>query len=127
MGSYNVSKAAVIAASETLKTELSLSNIGVSVVCPTFFKTNLMDQFTSPDERQRRMAEKFFEKSKISAEKIARHIISSIEQNRLYVITQKDGKFTWWAKRHFPESYFTVSSYIYRKGLMDKYLGITPG
>ncbi len=126
MGSYNVSKAAVISASETLKNELSLRNIGVSVVCPTFFKTNLMDQFTSPDERQRRMADKFFEKAKMPAEKIARHIIRSIEQNRLYVITQTDGKFTWWAKRHFPESYFAVSSYIYKKGLMDKYLGITP-
>jgi NAD(P)-dependent dehydrogenase (short-subunit alcohol dehydrogenase family) len=126
MGSYNVTKAAAISASETLRTELSLGNIGVSVVCPTFFKTNLMDRFTSPDERQRLMAKKFFEKSKISAEKIARHIINSIERNRLYVITQKDGKFSWWAKRHFPESYFAVSSYIYRKGLMEKYLGITP-
>lgn len=126
MGSYNVTKAAVISASETLRTELSPGNIGVSVACPTFFRTNLMDRFTSSDERQRHMAEKFFEKSRMTAEKIARHIIRSIEQNRLYVITQKDGKFTWWAKRHFPESYFAVSSYIYRKGLIEKYLGITP-
>ena len=72
-----------------------------------------MDQFTSPDERQRQMAEKFFEKSKNPAEKIARHIISSIEKNRLYVITQKDGKFTWWAKRHFPEIVFQSRIIIY--------------
>jgi NAD(P)-dependent dehydrogenase (short-subunit alcohol dehydrogenase family) len=124
MGSYNVTKAAAISASETLRSELSPHNIGVTVVCPTFFRTNLMDQFTSPDERQKKMAEKFFEKSKTSSEKIARHIISSIEKNRFYVITQADGKFTWWSKRHFPELYFKLASYVYKKGYMDKYLGI---
>ncbi len=124
MGSYNVTKAAAISATETLRLELSPHNIGVTVVCPTFFKTNLMDQFTSPDERQKKMAEKFFEKAKTSTDKIARHIISSIEKNRFYVITQLDGKFSWWSKRHFPELYFKVVSYGYGKGWGDKYLGV---
>jgi NAD(P)-dependent dehydrogenase (short-subunit alcohol dehydrogenase family) len=124
MGSYNVTKAGAISASETLRVELSPNNIGVSVVCPTFFKTNLMDQFTSPDERQRKMAEKFFEKSSVTSEKIARHIVSSLEKNRFYVITQPDGKFIWWFKRHFPELYFKIMSYGNKKGLMDKYLGV---
>jgi len=124
MGSYNVTKAGAISASETLRCELAPHNIGVTVVCPTFFKTNLMDQFTSPDERQKKMAEKFFEKARTSSEKVARHIISSIEKNRFYVITQSDGRFIWWSKRHFPELYFKISSYVYRKGYMDKYLGV---
>jgi NAD(P)-dependent dehydrogenase (short-subunit alcohol dehydrogenase family) len=49
MSCYNVTKAGVISLSETLRAELKPKNIGVSVVAPTFFKTNLMDQFTSPD------------------------------------------------------------------------------
>jgi NAD(P)-dependent dehydrogenase (short-subunit alcohol dehydrogenase family) len=124
MASYNVTKAGAISASETLRLELSPFNIGVTVVCPTFFKTNLMDQFTAPDERQKKMAEKFFEKAKTSSEKVARHIVRSLEKNRFYVITQTDGKFSWWSKRHFPELYFKVVSYGYRKGFMDKYLGM---
>ena len=111
-----------IPASETLRCELAPHNIGVTVVCPTFFKTNLMDQFTSPDERQKKMAEKFFEKAQTSSEKVARHIISSIEKNRFYVITQRTGD-SWWSKRHFG-AIFQIFITCTGKG-MDKYLGDT--
>lgn len=124
MGSYNVTKAGAISASETLRLELSPCHIGVTVVCPTFFRTNLMDQFTSPDERQKKMAEKFFEKAKTTSEAIARHLVRSIERNRFYVITQADGRLSWWSKRHFPELYFKVVSYGYKNGIMDRYLGV---
>ena len=38
MGSYNASKAGVVAVSETLHGELAGQGIGVSVVCPGFFR-----------------------------------------------------------------------------------------
>jgi short-subunit dehydrogenase len=41
MGSYNASKAAVVSFSETMHIELAKDNIQVSVVCPSFFPTNL--------------------------------------------------------------------------------------
>ncbi|MBN2158792.1 MAG: SDR family oxidoreductase [Spirochaetes bacterium] len=125
MVSYNVTKAGVIALSETLRTELAPHNIGVSVVCPTFFKTNLMDQFTSPDERQRIMASTFFEKSRTTSEKVARHVVSSIKKGRLYVITQADGKFIWRMKRLNPQIMYSVIAWGYRKGIFDKYLGVS--
>lgn len=124
MGCYNVTKAGVVSASETMRTELAPCNIGVTVVCPTFFRTNLMEQFTSPDERQRRMADRFFEKSSVTPEEIARHTIKSVERNRFYVITQRDGRFMWHMKRWFPELYFKVFSYIYRKGYFERYLDL---
>lgn len=124
MGSYNVTKAAAISTSETLRLELSSFNIGVSVICPTFFKTNLLEGAYSTDAIQRIRAEKFFEKSKSSAEKVAEDIISAIEKNRFYVLSQSDGKAMWRLKRYFPELYFKVSSYIYNKGYIDKYLGM---
>jgi short-subunit dehydrogenase len=124
MSSYNVTKAGAISLSETLRVELTPKNIGVSVVCPTFFKSNLMDEFISTDERQKIIAEKFFEKSKISSGKIARDTIKAIEKNKLYVISQLDGKFVWWAKRHAPELYFKIMGYFYKKGYFEKVLGI---
>ncbi len=124
MASYNVSKAGAVSASETIRTELSPLNIGVTVVCPTFFKTNLMDQFSSPDERQRQMANRFFDNSAATSEAIARHAIRSIEKNRFYVITQKDGKFMWRMKRWFPELYFKVFTYVYKNGYFDKYMDL---
>jgi NAD(P)-dependent dehydrogenase (short-subunit alcohol dehydrogenase family) len=126
MASYNVTKAAVIGLSETLRMELSPDNIGVSAICPTFFKTNLMDRFKSPDERQRKLAEKFFEKAHTSSETVAKDVVKSISSGRFYVITQIDGKFMWIMKRHFPELYHKVSSWIYRKGYFYKFLGIDP-
>ncbi len=125
MASYNMTKAGVISLSETLRSELTPHNIGVSVICPTFFKTNLMNQFTSPDERQRILAEAFFNKSTITAEKIARHVIRSIRKKRFYIVTQFDANLTWYGKRYFPELYFKTVSLIYRSNIFQKYLGVS--
>lgn len=125
MACYNVTKAAVISLSETLRTELSLCGVGVSAACPTFFKTNLMENFTSTDPRQRRLSEGFFNKSKSSAEEVAADIIRAIQSNRFYVITQSEGRVVWRLKRYFPEGYFKLTSFVYRKGYIEKALGVT--
>jgi len=122
MASYNATKAATISLSETLRIELSKINVGVSVVCPTFFKTNLMDQFTSPDERQRELANTFFGNAKTTSEKVARHTVESIEKDRFYVITQKDGRNIWRMKRYFPERYFRIFGMVYKTGYFDRHL-----
>lgn len=124
MSCYNVTKAGVISLSETLRAELKPKNIGVSVIAPTFFKTNLMDQFTSSDPRQKEMAEAFFKKAKTSSEQVAKHVVKAVKKNKLYAITQLDGKFSWFSKRMTPEIYFNVLGWGYKKGLLDKYLGI---
>ena len=124
MSCYNVTKAGVIALSETLRAELKPKNIGVTVVAPTFFKTNLMDQFKSPDERQKKMADTFFKKSKTTAKDVARHVVKSVKKDKLYTITQLDGKFVWLSKRLTPETYFNVLGWGYRKGVMDRFFGM---
>lgn len=124
MSSYNVTKAGVIALSETLRIELFKKNIGVTVVAPTFFKTNLMDNFTSPDSRQKKLATAFFDKSSVKTEDVARHTIKSIKKNKLYVITQKDGKIAWYSKRFSPQIYFDVLKRGYKTGLFDKFMGL---
>ncbi len=114
-GSYNMTKAAVISISETLRTELAAFDVGVSVVCPTFFKTNLMERFTAPDERHRRFIDAMFSRSTVTAQQVAQRIIESIEDNRLYVIPQIDGRLLWWAKRAVPELYFRLLAFAYRR------------
>lgn len=120
MSCYNVSKAAVISLSETLRIELVKKNIGVTAVCPTFFKTNLIDTLKSADERQHELAKRFFERSKASAELIARHIIRGIEKNRFYVIPQREGRFIWWIKRRMPEQYLRMAAWIYKHGIFER-------
>ncbi|WBJ27090.1 Putative ketoacyl reductase [Pseudomonas aeruginosa] len=48
MSNYNVAKAGVVALSESLLVELALVEVGVHVVCPSFFQTNLLDSFRGP-------------------------------------------------------------------------------
>ena len=133
MCSYSVTKAGVVSLSETLRSELSRKNIGVTVVCPTYFKTNEMNSFVSPDERQRELANAIRNRSsKIlrilssdkTAEDVARYVVKSIDRNRLYSIPQFDGRFLWTLKRYFPEFYYRMVSILYRKGYFDKIFGI---
>jgi NAD(P)-dependent dehydrogenase (short-subunit alcohol dehydrogenase family) len=125
MSCYNVTKAGVISLSETLRTELLSKKIGVSVVAPSFFKTNLMDQFTSPDPRQKQIAEAFFNKSLATAEEVAEDTLKAIRKNKLYVITQWDGKLVWLCKRMAPNIYYRVLGWLYNAGFADKFLGIS--
>lgn len=124
MCNYNVTKAGVIAISETLRSELAPFNIDVSVVCPTFFKTNLMDQFTYENKRQLAIARAFFDKSYNTAEEVAKHALRRADKKRLYLIKQIDGKFVWYSKRFFPEMYHKSVSWLYKTGLFEKYLGL---
>lgn len=123
MSCYNVSKAAIISLSESLRSELATTNIGISVACPSFFKTGLMDSFAYTDERHRKLAEAFFNKAGSTAEDVACYIIRSIQKNRFYVVPHVDARIIWWFKRHFPRLYLRVLSLVYRKGLIEKYLG----
>ncbi len=124
MASYNVTKAAVIALSETLRSEMAPKNIGVTVVCPTFFKTNLMDQFSCTDERQRKMADGFFANARTTAEGVAKKTMKAVRKNKLYVVTPWDGKLVWYFKRLCPGLYYNMLGMGNKSGVMDKLSGV---
>lgn len=121
---YNLTKAGIISLSETLRLELSKHGIGVSVVMPSFFVTNLMDQFYASDERQKELVTGLFEKSKFPAEKVAKSVIRGIRRDRLHIIPQWDAKILWTIKRLFPRTYFRIFEFVYRRDLVEKYFGI---
>jgi NAD(P)-dependent dehydrogenase (short-subunit alcohol dehydrogenase family) len=106
MASYNVTKAGVIALSETMYGELGACGVHVSVACPSFFQTNLMDTFRSSQERQRAIAQNLFRRSRVSADEIAAAGLAALEAGTLYVVPQTDAKVTWWLKRLSPAFYF---------------------
>jgi NAD(P)-dependent dehydrogenase (short-subunit alcohol dehydrogenase family) len=53
MAAYNVTKAGVIALSETLASELAGTGVQVSVARPGFFRTHLLDHMRAPPEENR--------------------------------------------------------------------------
>jgi len=114
MAAYNVAKAGVISLSETLKVELWRHNIGVTVVCPTVFGTSLGDSITDSTRAMELSLLKQLEESKVTPHHIAEDVITAIERNRLYVMSQADAKWGWRFKRFFPETYASLLAYLYR-------------
>lgn len=106
MACYNVSKAAVISLSETLRGELAPFGIGASVVCPTFFNTNLLRDMRSCDEFQCTFANAAFDNARMTSEDIAELTVKAYEKNRLYVVPQASAKMQWFFKRLSPASYY---------------------
>ena len=98
-GVYNVTKAAVVALSESLANDLVLagSSVGVSVVSPAYFPSGIVDSdrnrpgdlAATTDSAMRRQHEeqvkKAVESGKISAAQIAGSILEAVEHNRFYV------------------------------------------
>lgn len=116
MASYNAAKAAVISLSETLRFEL-FPDIGVSVVCPSFFKTDLVnsgrgqiaegEQASAPQMMQ--IVGRLMEKASVTAEDVAGEIVEAVEKNRFLVMPHADSRSQTRLKRLSPEMYFRVA------------------
>jgi len=106
MGSYNASKAAVVALSETLRLELAPDNIGVSVVCPSFFQTNLIESLRSADPNAALVIQKLFRKARITAAEIADKIFFAVPAGRFLVLPHADDRKAHLIKRLMPTSMY---------------------
>lgn len=113
MSSYNVSKAAVVSLSETLQNELKPSGIHTSVVCPSFFRTNLGDSMRSNVPGMDKTLDKLMNKSELSAEDIAQQILQAIERKTFYVLPHKQGRRLWLLKRFLPRNWYL---YLMQRG-----------
>ncbi len=105
MASYNVTKAGVIALSETLCAELAGDNIRVTVLCPAFFKTNLMETMRVADPQFRTMAEAAFANSTTSADQVAAAALRAVALGRLYSLPMREGRIVWHLKRLMPQRF----------------------
>lgn len=103
---YNTTKAAVISFSESLRAELVDREIGVSVACPAFFKTRLMETSGAPHDKTRAMVERVMERSKITADDVAEQVFASVRTRQFMLIPHVDARWYWRWKRFFPELYF---------------------
>ncbi len=100
---YNVTKAGVVALSESLWAELSATGVGVTVLCPTFFKTNIAKAGrTSGMAKAAAFAEKLMDRAKIDARGVARAALKGVEDDALYVLPMADGRWMWRVKRVMP-------------------------
>ncbi|ALT00271.1 SDR family oxidoreductase [Lacimicrobium alkaliphilum] len=102
MGSYNAVKAAVIAFSETLRLELAPDNIQVSVVCPSFFKTNLDKSMRTAQPHFKAKVGRYFDRATLSAEQVSDYVYQSAQTDAFMVLPHKEGRKAWYMKRFLP-------------------------
>ncbi len=106
MAPYNTTKAAVVALSETLHAELHDRNIAVSVLCPTFFETGIMEASRGPmSAREKGKASKAMRLSKVQAPDVARAALDGLERGELYVLPMRDARVFWRLKRTQPQAF----------------------
>lgn len=109
MGSYSVTKAAMISYAETAHLELAHEGIHVSVACPAFFDTNLNKSLRSGDAGMQNVVSKMIKKSGVSADEIAAKIHASVSARKFMVITHKDGLKAYRLRRFLPiERYLKI-------------------
>jgi NAD(P)-dependent dehydrogenase (short-subunit alcohol dehydrogenase family) len=115
MGPYNVSKAGVLALSETLAAELSGTGVYVTVLCPTFVKTNIIEAGRIT-KRSTDAAASLMRVAGMSPERVARSCLDAHDRGGLYVMPQVDAKVLWHLKRHAPSTYTRVAGLMSRLG-----------
>ena len=123
MMTYNVAKAGVIAFSETLHGEMALHNIGVSVICPAFFQTNLVSSMKGASDKTKGFINTQMQTSGVSAQDVAKDVFKAIENNTFMIISHKDSKRQYLMKRLFPNFVLKKKIQIFLK-LMQKVKGV---
>jgi len=102
MGSYNAVKAAVVAFTETCGHELASYGIRASVVCPSYFRTNLMDSMQGTDEVVGHLIAGLVERSRVTADDIAAAVLAGMDAGEDVIVPDEAARqayFIKWADR----------------------------
>lgn len=113
MAAYNVSKAGVMSLSETLAAELAGTGVRVSVLCPTFVKTNI---FTGEDIEAGAAdaAARLARVVGMSPGRVARMTLDAHDRGRLCVVPQLDARAIWLSKRLTPATHARLGGLVSR-------------
>ena len=114
MMTYGVAKAGVVALSEQLRAEVQHKGIQVSVICPSFFRTNLCDTAIG-SEKVKHLAVKMMDASPDTLDSVADKVFAAAERGRFLIIPTRDEPMRWRVKRWLPELYFRQMTRLVHK------------
>jgi len=122
MGAYNVAKAGVVALSETLYTEQGPDGVGVTVLCPGFFQTGLLEQGRFQREFCRQIASNYMQSANFTAADVAAAAVRAMKRRQLYVIEGRRARWLWRIKRWTPRLFLKLVAGGWRKVLAEEAL-----
>ena len=122
MSAYNASKAGMVALSEGLLSELDPYGVKVSVVCPTFFQSNLAKSMRSDNPDAAKIAARLHAATGITAESIAATVFEDSRKGKHYILggTRLSDRTIWRLKRYLPALYLRMMKSNARIQLADK-------
>jgi short-subunit dehydrogenase len=93
-----------VALSETLRAELADDGILVSVLMPTYVRTNIGINALGPEE-DNRFARRFVENSKLQPKEVAVETLQKMAAGEFYIVLPADARFLWRFKRLMPDRF----------------------
>ncbi|MGX1806601.1 SDR family NAD(P)-dependent oxidoreductase [Nocardia sp. NPDC055321] len=114
MAAYNVSKAGVLALSETLAAELSGTGVVVTALCPTAVRTRILEGVSIGDPTVQLWGDRLLRWTGRPPAAIARTTLDAVDRGELYVVPQVEAKVIWQSKRLLPESYTRAAGLLER-------------
>ncbi|WP_148864481.1 SDR family NAD(P)-dependent oxidoreductase [Marinobacter fonticola] len=104
MGPYNVSKAGVLALSETLAAELAGTGVKITALCPTLVKTNINANGRIVGDASK-LFDRLMDRFGMAPDRVVRMTLDAHQRGDLYVMPQFDARLIWRAKRLMPRTY----------------------
>lgn len=108
MASYNAVKAAVVALTETVGHELHEYGVRATVVCPSYFRTNLMASLRGADAGLAAVMGHLVENSPLSADDIATAVLAGLDRDEELVVPDEAAQGAWQLKLHDRAAYDAV-------------------
>src|SRR3712207_4637780 len=99
MASYNAGKAAVVALTETVGHELASYGVRASVVCPSYFRTNLMSSMRGSDEAVATVVGRLVEGSPLTADDIAAEVLAGLDRGEELIVPDQPARDAWALKQ----------------------------
>jgi NAD(P)-dependent dehydrogenase (short-subunit alcohol dehydrogenase family) len=112
MAAYCSAKAAVKMFSEVLSHEMADVGVGVTVVMPEFFRTNLGDRTRGPETER---ARKMINKSRYTAEQVSDAALKAAGARQLHMVFPAWTRVAWWLWRVAPETVMPLIRAVEKK------------
>ncbi|MCS6819848.1 MAG: SDR family NAD(P)-dependent oxidoreductase [Chitinophagales bacterium] len=114
MSMYNVTKAAVISLAESIYVELAPFGVGVSLVLPTFFRSNIMQHNRGP-EHATTIGKIKSQKISITPDIVAHKILKCAGKGQFYIYHPFQALWVSWLKRLSPTLFLDIKVNMFKK------------
>jgi NAD(P)-dependent dehydrogenase (short-subunit alcohol dehydrogenase family) len=114
MAAYSASKAGIIALSDALAAE-SQGQPSVTVACPGFFRSGLLNSWHFTQGKERREADRRMAKTAWTSELVARHVLAATFRGQHYVVLGRQAWMLWVLKRFAPRLTMKLIGRMYRQ------------